>query len=82
MPKRKWLHATIILTMIFSFFSPAANAEENKDPSTVIDLLQPIYQKGQVILKWKTLSEADAEETFFIIKNSKETSVDSKKIIY
>lgn len=75
MLKRKWLHLAVVLTMIFSFFSPAANAEESKDPSTAIDLLNPIYQKGQVILKWKTLSETDANETFTIIKNHQETSI-------
>lgn len=78
MPKRKWLHLAVVLTMIFSFFSPVANAEENKNPATAIDLLDPIYQKGQVILKWKTLSETDAEETFFIIKNTQETSISAK----
>ncbi|MCU1807095.1 leucine-rich repeat domain-containing protein [Cytobacillus firmus] len=78
MPKRKWLHLAVVLTMIFSFFSPAANAVESKNPSTAIELLDPIYQEGQVILKWKTLSETDAEETFFIIKNSQETSISAK----
>ncbi|MGY6213074.1 leucine-rich repeat domain-containing protein [Cytobacillus firmus] len=80
MPKRKWLHLAVVLTMIFSFFSPIANAEESKNPSTAIDLLDPIYQKGQVILKWKTISVTDAEETFFIIKNSQETSISAKLI--
>lgn len=80
MQKRKWLHLAVVLTMIFSFFSPVANAEESKNPSTAIDLLDPIYQKGQVILKWKTLTETDADETFFIIKNTQETSISAKLI--
>ncbi|NUH85482.1 leucine-rich repeat domain-containing protein [Bacillus firmus] len=80
MQKRKWLHLAVVLTMIFSFFSPVAYAEESKDPSTAINLLDPIYQKGQVILKWKTLSETDADETFFIIKNTQETSISAKLI--
>ncbi|WP_197218024.1 leucine-rich repeat domain-containing protein [Cytobacillus firmus] len=80
MQKRKWLHLAVVLTMIFSFFSPVAYAEESKDPSTAIDLLDPIYQKGQVILKWKTLSETDANETFLIIKNTQETSISAKLI--
>ncbi|WHY33836.1 leucine-rich repeat domain-containing protein [Cytobacillus firmus] len=80
MQKRKWLHLAVVLTMIFSFFSPVANAEESKNPSTAIDLLDPIYQKGQVILKWKTFSETDAEETFFLIKNTQEASISAKLI--
>lgn len=80
MQKRKWLQLAVVLTMIFSFFSPVANAEESKNPSTAIDLLDPIYQEGQVILKWKTLTETDADETFYIIKNTQETSISAKLI--
>ncbi|WP_428909834.1 leucine-rich repeat domain-containing protein [Niallia sp. Krafla_26] len=83
MKNRKWLNIVLIMTMIFSFFSPIASAQGSQLASWILDLKDPVYQDGQVTLTWSALLDQTTDkeqETYSVIKNDEEIQVEAKLV--